>query len=370
MIAVSCGTPTPANARGADRPRTDADLDRVGPRIDQRLRAFLRRDIAGDHLHGIGETLDAVDRLQHAGRMAMRGIDHDDIDTGVDQPLGALVTALADRGCSRDPQPALRVLAGQGMRHRLFHVLDGDQTDAAVLLIDDQQLFDAVLVQHPLRLVLVDALAHCHEVFVRHQFGDFLARIGREPHVAVGENADQLARHALGGAGDHRNAGKSVIVHQRQRVRQHRVGTDGQRIDHHAGFELLHLPHLGGLAIDIEVAMDDADAAGLRHRDRHARFGNGIHRGRDDRDIERNGAGDVGADVGLGGQDVGKTGPEKHVVKRIGFADPLKQSLHCRHYQLHSAAYLPQLPRDKHLLRRSQWHRRRIVPIDRVGGGR
>ena len=118
-----------------------------------------------------------------------------------------------------------------------------------------------------------------------------------------------------------------MILHQRQRVRQHRVGTDGQGIDHHAGFELLDLPHLGGLAIDVEIAVDDADAAGLRHRDRHARLGDGIHRGGDDRNVERNGAGDVGADIGLGGQDIRQAGLQKHVVERIGFAYPLK-SLH------------------------------------------
>ena len=115
-----------------------------------------------------------------------------------------------------------------------------------------------------------------------------------------------------------------MIVHQRQRVRQHRVGADGQRIDHHAGFELLDLPHLGGLAVGIEIAVDDADAAGLRHRDRHARFGDGIHRGGDDRDVERDGAGDVGADIGLGGQDIREAGFQKHVVERVGFADTLK----------------------------------------------
>ena len=129
-----------------------------------------------------------------------------------------------------------------------------------------------------------------------------------------------------------------MILHQRHRIRQHRVGTDGQGIDHHAGFELLDLPHLGGLAIDVEIAVDDADAAGLRHRDRHPRFGDGIHRGGDDRNIERDGAGDVGADIGLRGQDVRKAGLQQHIVERIGFAYPLK-SLHNRHCQLHSAAF-------------------------------
>ena len=217
-----------------------------------------------------------------------------------------------------------------------------------------------MLVQHPLRLVLADAFAHRHEIFVSHEFGDFLARVGGEPHIAVGENPDQLARHALGRAGDHRNAGKTVIAHQRQRVRQHGVGADGQGIDHHSGFELLHLPHLRGLAIDVEIAVDDADAAGLRHRDRHPRFGDGIHRGGDNRDVERDGAGDVGADIGLRGQDIRQTRFQKHIVERIGFAYPLK-SVHQRHYQLHSAARSPRYDLgDEQVLRRYYWHRRRI----------
>ena len=68
----------------------------------------------------------------------MRGIDHDQIDTGLDQPFGALVTALADRGRRGDPQPSLRILAGQRMRDGLFHILDGDQSDAAILVVDHQ----------------------------------------------------------------------------------------------------------------------------------------------------------------------------------------------------------------------------------------
>ena len=100
------------DARGADRARADADLDRVGAGIDQRLRALLRGDVAGDDLHGVGEPLDAVDRVQHARGMAVRGVDHDEIDAGVDQPLGALEAVLADGGRGGDAQPALLVLAG------------------------------------------------------------------------------------------------------------------------------------------------------------------------------------------------------------------------------------------------------------------
>ena len=157
------------DARSADRARADTDLDRISAGIDQRLRAFPGRDIAGDDLHGVGEPLDAIDRFQHPRGMAVRGIDHDHIDAGVDQPLGALVTALADRGRRRHPQASLRILAGERMGNRLLHVLDRDQPDAAVLFVDHQKLFDAVLVQHPLGLLLADTFAHRDQVFMRHQ---------------------------------------------------------------------------------------------------------------------------------------------------------------------------------------------------------
>ena len=300
----------------------------------------------------------------------MRGVHHDDVDSGVDQPLGALETALADRGRRRHTQPALRVLAGQRMRDRLFHVFDGDEADAAVLVVDHKQFFDAMLMQHPLRLVLADAFAHRDQVFMRHQFGDLLPGIGGKAHVAVGEDADQFSGHALAGADDHRDARKTVIVHQRHRVRQHGVGTDGQRIDHHARFILLDLPHLGGLAVDVEIAMDHPDAAGLRHGNGHARFGDGVHRGCDDGNVQRDGTGNVGADIGLGGQDIGQARFQKHIVECIGFTYPLK-SLHQRHLPTPSAARSPRYDLwDEQDLRRRHGVTVESKPIGRVGGGR
>ena len=56
-----------------------------------------------------------------------------------------------------DAQAALLVLAGVGMLLRLLDVLDRDQADAAVVVVDDQQLLDAVLMQQPLGFLLADA---------------------------------------------------------------------------------------------------------------------------------------------------------------------------------------------------------------------
>jgi hypothetical protein len=36
----------------------------------------------------------------------------------------------------------------------------------------------------------------------------------------------------------------------------------------------------------VMILVDDADAAELRHRDREARFGDGVHRRRDDRQVQ------------------------------------------------------------------------------------
>ena len=83
---------------------------------------------------------------------------------------------VADGGGGGDPQPALLVLAGVGVGDLLLDVLHRDQADAAVVLVDHQQLLDAVLVQQALGLVLADALAHRDQLLLGHQLGDRLAR--------------------------------------------------------------------------------------------------------------------------------------------------------------------------------------------------
>ena len=47
ITAVSCGTPTPATIRGADRARTNTNLDDVGSRLKERPSTFRGCDIAG-----------------------------------------------------------------------------------------------------------------------------------------------------------------------------------------------------------------------------------------------------------------------------------------------------------------------------------
>ena len=63
------------DARRADRARADADLDAVGAVLGERESAFGSCDVAADHLHAGEALLDPSDAIEHALRVAVRGID-------------------------------------------------------------------------------------------------------------------------------------------------------------------------------------------------------------------------------------------------------------------------------------------------------
>ena len=249
--------------------------------------------------------------------MAVRGIDDDDVDAGVDQRFGPLKPRIADTGGGGDAQTALLVLAGVGVELGFFDILDRNQADAAVVAVDDQKFFDAVLVQDALGLFGINAVFDRDQAFVSHQLADRLIHVGGEAHVAVGQDAGQLAAALL----DHRNAGNPVALHQIERIGQGPVGRNGHRIDDHAGFELLDAQDFRRLLHDIEIAMDHADAAGLGHGDRHAGFGHGVHGRGDQGNVEGDGLGQAGSRIGFAGQDGRGRRLEENVVESEGFED-------------------------------------------------
>ena len=133
-----------------------------------------------------------------------------------------------------------------------------------------------------------------------HQLGHSLVRIGGEAHVAIGDNAGKFSRAAAIAAGlDHRDTGDLIVGHELERVGEAGFGVDGHGVHHHAQFEFLHLRDLRRLRLRIEIAVDHADAAGLCHGDGKPRLGHGVHGRGDDRDMQRDGAGNAGGDVGL-----------------------------------------------------------------------
>src|SRR5437763_6441127 len=126
--------------------------------------------------------------------MAMRSVDDQDVETGSEQCFGALDALAAGTRRRSHAETAMLVLAGHRIALRFLDVLDGYQTDAAIDLVDNEQLFDAMLVQKALCVFAGDSLAHRYEPVPGHQFGDRLARIVGESYVAVCQNAGEPTR--------------------------------------------------------------------------------------------------------------------------------------------------------------------------------
>ena len=123
------------------------------------------------------------------------------------------------------------------------------------------------------RLGLAGADRHGREIVPGHQLSDRLAWVLGKAHVAIGDDAAQLARFF-----DHWNAADPVRLHQLERVRERLVGAHGDRVDHHSALEPFYLPNRRRLLLDSEVAVEDADAAELREGDRHVGLGHRVHR--------------------------------------------------------------------------------------------
>ena len=248
--------------------------------------------------------------------MAVRRVDDDDVDAGVEQRLGPGKAGLADAGRAGDAQAAVLVLAGLGIGARLLDVLDSDQTDTATVIVDHEQLLDAVLVEQLGRIGHADALARGYQV-TRHQLSHGLVGLAGEAHVAVRQDADEPLAFAV----DDRDAGDRLGAHQLQRRRQRLVRMDGDGIDHHAGLEALDLAHLVGLRLGRHVLVDDAHAARLGHGNRHVGHGHRVHCRRDQRNAQFDRAGQTGSGSGGGRQYFRARWFEQNVIEGQRFAD-------------------------------------------------
>ena len=127
-IAVICGTPTPATMRVVQiEPGPMPTLTPSAPWSTSALAPRGGRDVAADHLHLRIALLDPLHAVEHALRMAVRGVDDDHVDARRDQRFDALLGAVADADRGADAQPPELVLAGVRMLGRLQDVLDGDE---------------------------------------------------------------------------------------------------------------------------------------------------------------------------------------------------------------------------------------------------
>ena len=158
--------------------------------------------------------------------------------------------------------------------------------------VDQRQLLDLVLGEQRGGVGAGDAHRRGDQRHRGHQLAHGARRelLGRhEEQVAVGDDAEQ---RAVGG--DDRQPGDAVLPAQRVELGQGRVRADRDRVGHHARLGPLDQVDLVGLLLDREVAVQHADAALAGHRDRHPGLGDGVHRGRQQRDARRRSRGSAG----------------------------------------------------------------------------
>ena len=138
---------------------------------------------------------------------------------------------------------------------------------------------------------------HRDEIFLGHHARNGQVEARLEAQVAIGENPHQLA--VLG----HRHAGDAVALHYFERVADLLLRINSDRIDDHPAFGAFHPVHFFGLALDRHVAVDQAQPALLRQRDRQVRFG------------------DPGPGISLCGDDVAAGRKQENVVECKSFGD-------------------------------------------------
>jgi hypothetical protein len=224
--------------------------------------------------------------------MPVRRVDHDHVAPRGEQCFGAghRFGRRADGG--GHAQPAVLILVGAGMLAALEDVLDRDQAAQHALPVHHRQLLDAVRAEDLLRFVEGRAHRGGDEVLLRHRVANRAVECPLELQIAVGDDADQLA-----GGVDDRDPRDAELRHQLRRLAQRTVGSQGDRVEDHPRLTALHPVDLGRLPVDRHVLVNHADPARAGDRDRHFRLGDGVHRGRNERDVERNVPGEAALDI-------------------------------------------------------------------------
>ena len=298
------------DACGADRPRTNPDLESVHAGFQQILRRLGGRNVARRHLQPGIFLLQQLDPVQHRLRMAMGCIHHDQIHACFHQQVHPLIRIRPDADGRAHAQPPMFVLAGIRVFDTFFDVLDGDQALQLELLVDDRQFLDAVLVEDLPGLLQRRAFRRRHELLPFHDLRHLQVHPRFEPEIAVGENPDQLAVLR------DRNPGNAVTGHQLMGVPDGLIRRDRHGIENHPAFRFLHAIHLGRLIGRREHPVHDPDPSLPGHRDREAGFRDRVHRRAHDRDVHPDGSGHHRARIDLIGQHVRPGRHQDHVIER------------------------------------------------------
>ena len=293
----------------------NAHLHAVGASFSQSNSSFSSRDVAADYLNVwvlgfyLTNTVDNTGAVS-VGGMAVRGIYHDHVNTSSNQSVYTLVSASTSTNSSANQQAALVVFGSVRESLGLVDVLNGHQTNQLVGFVQNQNLFNTVLVQQTLNFVRAGAFLNGNQsVFASHHGGNRRAQVLFETNVTGGNDTDQLT------AINHWHTRNAVQLLQRQNVADGVVAGNSDRVFNNAALEFLDLANFRSLLFCGQVFVDDTQTAFLSDGNGQTCFSNGVHGSGNQRDVELNSTGQTGFQRYLIGQDFGITGDQQHVIK-------------------------------------------------------
>ena len=246
----------------------------------------------------------------------MGRVEHEHIDARVDKRAGAVKHVVCNADSGGAEQTAGGVLCGVRVLEHLFNVLYRDKAAQLVVLIDYGELLYTVLLEDGLGFVKRRADKAGDKPALGHDLIDAAAHIGLKLHVAVRDDADELASLVNDG-----HTGDAELRHERVSVTEGVSGAEVERICNNAVFGALDQIDLLGLMLNAHVLMDDANAALSRDRDRHAVLGDGIHSRAHYGHVEPDLIGEPCPKLNIGRQNVTLGGDKKHVIKRKPLTD-------------------------------------------------
>ena len=261
--------------------------------------------------------LQAGDHVECQTGLTVSGVDHEHVHAGLHQSGGTLPGVAEEADTGGHAQTALLILGGVRVLLGLDEVLDGDQTGQAAFVVDQRQLFDLVLGEQTVGVVLGDVGRTSDQVLLGHDILDLQGVViigGDEAHVTVGDDADELVLLV-----HNRQTGDVELAAQLVEIGQRDLGADGQRVGDHTGLGTLDHVDLSGLVVDGQVAVQHADAAVTGHGDGHLGLGHSVHGSGEDRGLHHDLAGQMSAGVHFGRNDIRLVRQQQHII--IGKAE-------------------------------------------------
>src|SRR5918911_264344 len=242
-------------------------------------------------------ALDLAHGFDDARGVAVGRVYDEAVGAGADQLVGALAKIARRADGGGDTQATQIVLRGRRVLDRLLYVFDRDQALDALVVINDEELFDTMLLQDGLGLFERRPDGNGDERLFGHHFGDGNVEPRLEPQVAIGDDPDEVAVLIYDG-----HAADVVALHHGQGFADGAVRADRHRINDHAGLRALHFVHLFGLPLDGKILVDDANAALLRDGDGETALRHRVHRRRAERYLQAYAARELRRSIRLGGR--------------------------------------------------------------------